>query len=222
MSDRILIVEDDTSTRDSIQAFLEHYGYTTQCAKDGREALEVFHAHEFDLVILDIMLPYLSGFEVLSKIRKTYDTPVIMLSALDDELSQLNSFDEAADDYITKPFSLKLLDRRIQSVLKRQHKSSSHHVWSKGHATVDFSSYTATLDDTGVDIKPREITLFKFLVENPNQVFTRQQLLDNLWVGDDVPFDRVIDVYIKNLRKKLDLDCLVTVKGIGYKYEDSQ
>lgn len=142
-----------------------------------------------------------------------------MLTALGDEHTQVTSFDEQADDYITKPFSMVLLGRRITALLRRSGKGVMLDTMAFDDVTVDFSGYTASDSNGKIDITPKEIDLLRLLIENKGLVLTRSQILDELW-GIDAPIiDRTIDTYIKNLRKKLRLDCIVTVKGIGYKYE---
>ncbi len=165
------------------------------------------------------MLPQISGLSVLHEIRGRSSVPVLMLTAIEDEYTQVTSFDEQADDYITKPFSMILLGRRITALLRRSGKSIMPDIMAFGDVTVDFSGYTAKDSIGKIDITPKEIDLLKLLVEHKGLVLTRSQILDDLW-GDSYPIiDRTVDTYIKNLRKKLRLDCIVTVKGIGYKYE---
>ena len=173
-----------------------------------------------DVIILDIMLPGMSGIEVLHQIRQTSDVPVLMLTALHDEPTQIASFDELADDYMSKPFSLVILEKRIRALLRRQ-QSVKKTLWHHGLASVDFAAYQGFYDGTDAHLKPKEVQLLKLLVDNPHIVWSRQAIIDKLWRDDEVPFDRVIDVYIKNLRKKLHLDCIITVKGVGYRYEES-
>lgn len=142
-----------------------------------------------------------------------------MLTALEDEYTQILSFDEQADDYITKPFSMVLLGKRITALLRRSGREILIDTMTFGDVTVDFSGYAASDKNGKIDITPKEIDLLKLLVEHRGLVLTRTQILDDLW-GNDYPIiDRTIDTYIKNLRKKLRLDCIITVKGIGYKYE---
>ena len=185
-------------------------------ATGGEEALKKFT--QADVVILDIMLPGVSGIETLHQIRQTSDVPVLMLTALHDEPTQVASFDELADDYMSKPFSLVILEKRIKALLRRQ-QSVKKTLWRHGLASVDFMAYQGFYDDSDAHLKPKEVQLLKLLVDNPNMVWSRQAIIDKLWRDDEVPFDRVIDVYIKNLRKKLHLDCIITVKGVGYRYE---
>ena len=213
----ILLVEDEPAVRTGTEQFLRQRGFTVVTAVSGEEALEKFT--EADVVILDIMLPGMSGIEVLRRIRQTSDVPVLMLTALQDEPTQLASFDELADDYMSKPFSLVILEKRLQALLRRRKPSQT--LWQRGLASVDFAAYQGFYDGSDAHLKPKEVQLLKLLVDNPNMVWSRQAIIDKLWRDDEVPFDRVIDVYIKNLRKKLHLDCIITVKGVGYRYEES-
>ena len=165
------------------------------------------------------MLPKISGLSVLHEIRQKSSVPVLMLTAIEDEYTQVTSFDEQADDYITKPFSMVLLGRRITALLRRSGKGILPDTIAFGDVIVDFSGYSAKDSNGKIDITPKEIDLLRLLVEHKGLVLTRTQILDDLW-GDSYPvIDRTIDTYIKNLRKKLRLECIVTVKGIGYKYE---
>ena len=215
---RILLVEDEPTLRTGTERFLRQRGFTVVTATSGEEALEKFAGA--DVIILDIMLPGMSGIETLHQIRQTSDVPVLMLTALHDEPTQVASFDELADHYMSKPFSLVILEKRIRALLRRQ-QSVKKTLWQRGLASVDFAAYQGFYDDNDAHLKPKEVQLLKLLVDNPNIVWSRQAIIDKLWRDDEVPFDRVIDVYIKNLRKKLHLDCIVTVKGVGYRYEES-
>ena len=212
----ILLVEDEPALRTGTEQFLRQRGFTVVTATSGEEALEKFT--EADVIILDIMLPGMSGIETLHQIRQTSDVSVLMLTALHDEPTQVASFDELADDYMSKPFSLVILEKRIRALLRRQ-QSVEKTLWRRGLASVDFMAYQGFYDDNNAHLKPKEVQLLKLLVDNPNMVWSRQAIIDKLWLDDEVPFDRVIDVYIKNLRKKLHLDCIITVKGVGYRYE---
>jgi len=213
----ILLVEDDVLTIEGIAEFLIHLSYSVTTALDGLEALKCFERQEFDLIILDIMLPKISGLDVLQKIRAKSDVPVLMLTALNDEPTQIECFNELADDYMSKPFSLMILQKRIEALLRRNHPPREY--WTYGNASVDFNGFQAWFDGKDAHIKPKEIQILKFLIEHEGQVLSREAIIDALWDISEAPYDRVIDVYIKNLRKKLNLDCIITVKGIGYKYE---
>ena len=212
----ILLVEDEPTLRTGTEQFLVQRGFTVIAVASGEEALEQFA--EADVIILDIMLPGMSGIETLHQIRQASDVPVLMLTALHDEPTQIASFDELADDYMSKPFSLVILEKRIRALLRRQQQTTKT-LWRHGLASVDFAAYQGFYDNTDAHLKPKEVQLLKLLVDNPHMVWSRQAIIDRLWRDDEVPFDRVIDVYIKNLRKKLHLDCIITVKGVGYRYE---
>ena len=203
MSINILIIEDEVKV-----------------ASDGQEGIDLFRQNKFDLVLLDIMLPKINGFGVLSQIRETSNVPVIMLTAMNDDYSQIMSFNEKADDYITKPFSVVILHKRIEALLRRIPGKENTNKWLYKDVEVDFLGFSAKKQGKTVDLKPKEIKLLELLLKYKNQVLTRSQMLDNLWDVEETPLDRVIDVYIKNIRKKLGIDCIITVKGIGYKFEE--
>ena len=212
----ILVVDDEEMIREGIAAFLTEEGYHVIMAKDGQEALEKFQEYPIHLMVLDLMMPKRSGFEVLKEIKGNHDIPVIVLSALGDEATQLQVFDMYADDHVTKPFSLVLLAKRIKALLRRYYVIED--LWHYHDVTVDFTSYRAHYKNEEVPIKPKELLVLKCLIQHKNQVLSREQILEAI-SNDvaDLPLDRVVDVYIRNLRKKLDLDCIVTVKNAGYK-----
>lgn len=215
----LLIVEDDKQTSEAICEYLKSAGHEIKAAYDGADALQYFDQGAVDLIVLDIMLPKITGLGVLHEIRKRSSVPVLMLTAIEDEYTQVTSFDEQADDYMTKPFSMVLLGRRITALLRRNEKGIPPGTMTFGDVVVDFSGYAARDRNGKIDITPKEIDLLKLLVEHKGLVLTRSQILDDLWGIDTPIIDRTIDTYIKNLRKKLRLDCIVTIKGIGYKYE---
>jgi two-component system, OmpR family, response regulator VanR len=220
MKINILIVEDEKEIREGVSEYLAEVGYSVISAEDGMQAIELFKNNKIDLVILDIMLPKANGFVVLNKIRQESNVPVIMLTAMSDDYTQIMSFDEEADDYITKPFSIMVLHKRIEALLRRGVKVSENKKWCYGDIEIDFEGYSARKNGENIDLKPKEIKLIELLLKYEGKVLTRAQILDNLWRIEEAPNDRVIDVYIKNIRKKLLLDCIVTVKGIGYKFEE--
>lgn len=215
----LLIVEDDKQTNEAICEYLKSAGHKIVPAYDGAEAIQIFNRGNIDLVVLDIMLPKITGLAVLHEIRQKSSVPVLMLTAIEDEYTQVTSFDEQADDYITKPFSMVLVGRRITALLRRTGKNVISDTMAFGDVVVDFSGYTASDQNGKIDITPKELDLLKLLVEHKGLVLTRSQIMDELWGYDCSIIDRTIDTYIKNLRKKLRLNCIVTVKGIGYKYE---
>ena len=219
---KILLVEDEKLAREGVRDFLISRGYLVTEAVDGEEAVKKFCESEqgvFDLVILDVMLPKMNGILVLKEIRKRSKVPVLMLTALSDEGTQLASFDNLADDYLCKPFSLLILEKRIEALMRRLKDTQKEEVskWEREGVMVDFLEYKGYLNGVDVDLKPKEVELLKLLIENPKVTLRREQILEELW-KDELPYDRVIDVYIKNLRKKLQIDCIKTVKGVGYCY----
>lgn len=215
--EKILVVEDDFDTNDAVTEYLKSTGYRVIPAYDGPQALERFKYNPCDAVILDIMLSGCSGMDVLREIRKCSGIPVLILTAISDEKIQAEGFDGLADDYMTKPFSMLLLGKRVRALLRRAGKPAVQGVCRIGNVWVDFPGYHAEGDDGPVDLTPREIQILKLLVENKGQVLTRLQMLEKLWGQDYELSDRAIDTYIKRLRQKMKTDCIVTVKGVGYK-----
>ena len=221
---KILLVEDEKLAREGVRDFLISRGYLVTEAVDGEEAVKKFcesGQSVFDLIILDVMLPKMNGILVLKEIRKKSEVPVLMLTALSDEGTQLASFDNLADDYLCKPFSLLILEKRIEALMRRLKDTQKEEVskWAREGVLVDFLEYKGYLNGVDVDLKPKEVELLKLLIENPKVTLRREQILEELW-KDELPYDRVIDVYIKNLRKKLQIDCIKTVKGVGYCYAE--
>ena len=220
---KILLAEDERLAREGVRDFLISRGYLVTEAVDGEEAVKKFcesGQSVFDLVILDVMLPKMNGILVLKEIRKRSKVPVLMLTALSDEGTQLASFDNLADDYLCKPFSLLILEKRIEALMRRTLENAQKEEvskWVREGVLVDFLEYKGYLNGVDVDLKPKEVELLKLLIENPKVTLRREQILEELW-KDELPYDRVIDVYIKNLRKKLQIDCIKTVKGVGYCY----
>ena len=213
----ILVVEDDQSIREGIAAFLSEFGYTMVEAKDGREALLKFNK-EIHLVILDIQIPFVNGLTVLKEIRKQSKLPVLILTAFSDEEYKIDAFTSLADGYMEKPFSLPLLKARIDSLMQKNYGQVEK--FSYKNVEVDFSGYSAKVDGKPVDMNAKEVEILKYLFENEGQALTREQILDYVWKEtEEIPFDRVIDVYIKELRKKLKLDCIFTIRNVGYKLE---
>jgi DNA-binding response OmpR family regulator len=217
----LLVIEDDINTNEAICEYMKSAGHTTLSALDGKEGLLLAKEPSVDLVVLDIMLPKIDGMTVLRELRKCSTVPVLMLTAIEDEHTQATSFDAEADDYITKPFSMVLLGKRITALLRRSGKNPEILRVQFGDIIVDFGGYAAWNQAGRIDLTPKEIELLKLLLEHKGLVLTRSQILDELWGYDAPIIDRTVDTYIKNLRKKLNLDRIITVKGVGYKYEES-
>ena len=215
---RILVVEDEVAISDGICAFLTNSGYNCIQAFNGEQALLKFEQNEIDFVLLDIMLPKKSGLEVLQLIRKQSEVPVLILTALSDDETKIAAFNILADGFINKPFSLAVLAARIEAIYRRRNPVNEG--WKYKNLEVDFVNYVATVDVQKIKINPKELEVLKVLVNNQNQILTRSQIIEKAWSYDEeIPLERVVDVYIKSLRKKLGLDCIVTVKNVGYKLE---
>ena len=204
--------------REGVVEFLREFKYEMVEAGDGLEALKKFN-HEINLVILDIKLPSMSGLEVLGKIREKSRVPVLMMTAFSDEESQIMAFSNLADGFMEKPFSLPVLKARVEALLKKT-LGEDLREFNYQETKIDFVSFRAEVAGQLVEVKPKELEILKYLFLNEGRVLTREQIIENVWKeSEEIPFDRVIDVYIKELRKKLKLDCIYTVRGVGYKLE---
>lgn len=212
----ILVVEDEDMILEGICEYLGEHEYYCIAASDGQEAIEKFKNNEIHLVLLDIMLPKLNGIEVLQYIRKTSKIPVLMLTAFNDDDYKIKAFSGLCDGYIEKPFSLSLLETRINALLKRHY--SNYSIFNYKDCQVNFTSYKATYKGEDVSVNAKELKILELLLKNENIVLTRNQIIDGVWKEDEsIPYDRVVDVYIKELRKKLGLDCIKTIRNVGYK-----
>lgn len=215
----ILIVEDESKIARFVSLELQHEGYETTCIADGREALAVALDADFDLIVLDVMLPGLNGIEILRRLRQAKDTPVIILTARDAVVDKVSGLDLGADDYMTKPFAIEELLARIRVALKKRaagRKERHEH----GKLVVDVDSVTATYNGDKIDLTKREFDLLAYLLDNLNVVVTREQALDAVWGYDFYGNTNVVDVYIRYLRSKIDdvyhVDLIETVRGSGY------
>ena len=214
---RLLVVEDDKTLREGIGEYLMEFGYTVIEAKDGREAISKFN-HDINLIILDIQIPFVNGLDVLKEIRRKSKVPVLILTAFSDEEYKIEAFTNLADGYIEKPFSLPVLKARIDSLMKKNFGQIEKFEYK--NIEINFTSYTAKINDEKIDINAKELEILKCLLDNEGQALTRMQIIDNVWKEtEEIPYDRVIDVYIKELRKKLGLDCIITIRNVGYKLE---
>ena len=218
---KILVVEDDLDIQELLKNFLQEVGYEVSLASDGVEALSVFSASQFDLVLLDVMLPKIDGFAVCELIRKQSQVPIIMLTALSGEEEQIRGLDLQVDDYITKPFSMPILIRKIAAVLRRSSgpQEDEHKTISYQNLVLDCDNYTATVNGIAYELTQREFEVLKELLTNQGRILTRQNLLDKLWRYDFYGDERVVDTHIKNLRKKLRIEFIQTIRGVGYKID---
>ena len=224
---RILIVDDDPSISELIALYLNKERYDTRCVEDGEEALRVFASYKPDLVLLDLMLPGMDGYQVCREIRSKSDTPVIMLSAKGEVFDKVLGLELGADDYMIKPFDSKELVARVKAVLRRYGARSQKQQDQVGEYVeyedliVNLTNYSVIYKGHTVDMPPKELELLYFLASSPNQVFTREQLLDHIWGYEYLGDTRTVDVHIKRLREKLQDNghwSISTVWGIGYKF----
>ncbi len=221
MSYTILVVEDDKHINEVVTEYMKDAGYVVISSQDGGMAQRTIQTNpDIDLFILDIMLPEISGLELLGLIREMEEhrkKPVVMLTAIGDEATQILSFDEMADDYVTKPFSPKVLVKRVQSLIRRSiHESST---LQYGNLLIDFDRYEVSESGERVKLTLREFELLSVLMANAGKVLSRQQLLNHAWGYHYFGDERIVDVHVKNLRKKLKSNVIATVKGVGYKLE---
>ena len=218
---KILIVEDDLDIQELLQNFLQEAGYEVSIANDGVEAVSLFSTAHYDLILLDVMLPKIDGFTVCELIRKQSQIPIIMLTALSGEKEQIKGLDLQVDDYITKPFSMPVLVRKIAAVLRRSNMipNQEHQTISYDNLILDFDSYEATVDGISYELTQREFEVLRELLLNQGRVLTRHNLLAKLWKYDFYGDERVVDTHIKNLRKKLGIDLIQTIRGVGYKID---
>ena len=221
MADRILLVEDEEKLARVVELELKYEGYEVEKALDGRTGLERALSGEFDLILLDIMLPALSGMEVLRRLRKESGVPVIMLTARDTVMDKVAGLDSGADDYITKPFEIEELLARIRAALrKRSAGPNGGTLLTAGPLTMDTERHEVTVKGQGVELTRKEFDLLRYLLENKERVISRESLLDNVWGFDFVGETNAVDVYIRFLRAKLDeqfdIKLIHTVRGVGY------
>ena len=218
---KILVVEDDFDIQELLQNFLQAANYKVTIASDGVEALSFFANQQYDLILLDIMLPKIDGFTVCELIRKQSQVPIIMLTALNGDEEQIKGLDLQVDDYITKPFSMPILIRKIAAVLRRSTMipDQEHQTISYKNLILDLDSYSASINGESHELTQREFEVLRELLLNQGRVLTRQNLLDRLWKYDFLGDERVVDTHIKNLRKKLGIDFIQTIRGVGYKID---
>lgn len=228
---KILIVDDEKDIVDLVAYNLEKEGYETLKALDGEKALQLVRTKTPDLVVLDLMLPGIQGLEVCKRIRKVPETaaiPIIMLTAKGEEIDKVLGLEVGADDYITKPFSVKELLARVKAVLRRseaRRAADQEEVFEFRGLRIDFKSYEVTVDGRTISLSPTEFRLLRFLSRNPGRVYSREQILDRVWGDDAFVEPRTVDVHVRRLRAQIEKDLnspnyIVTVRGAGYKFVD--
>lgn len=224
--EKILVVDDDANICELLRLYIERDDYQVVIANDGEQAVEIFNREQPDLVLLDIMLPKMDGWQVCKEIRKTSNRPIIMLTAKGELFDKILGLELGADDYIIKPFEAKEVIARIHAVLRRTSTSEEKEKvkeinWDK--LSINLTNYELRVDGKYIDTPPKEMELLYYLASNPNKVFTRDQLLDKVWGFDYYGDSRTVDVHIKRLREKIngvsDQWSLKTVWGVGYKFD---
>lgn len=225
-SQRILVVDDDKNICEIIRLYLEKEGFSVSIANDGKEALEMFRATTPSVVVLDVMMPKMDGFQVCREIRRVSSIPVIMLTAKGETFDKVLGLELGADDYMVKPFENKELVARIKAVLRRyEPKDNTDKEIIYPNISINLTNYELKINGETIDIPPKELELLYYLATNPNKVFTREQLLETVWGFDYFGDSRTVDVHVKRLREKLELAGenlnwqLKTVWGVGYKFE---
>lgn len=230
MAKRVLVVEDDSNIAELLRLYLEKDGFEVALAADGGEGIRRAQEYQPDLILLDIMLPVVDGWVVCSEVRKNSNVPIIMLTAKGETFDKISGLEMGADDYVTKPFEVKELMARIHAVMRRSEPDSAPRTAEKrlsfDKLVIDLDSYELVVDGKRVEAPPKEMELLYHLASSPNRVFTRNQLLDEVWGFDYFGDSRTVDVHIKRLREKLegvsDKWSLKTVWGVGYKFESVQ
>jgi DNA-binding response OmpR family regulator len=233
MNEKILVVEDDPTLQETLAYNLDHHGYEVETAEDGKTAVELAAASNPDLVVLDIMLPVMDGFEVCRILRKKSNVPILMLTARDDEIDRVLGLEMGADDYLTKPFSMREFLARVKAQLRRvrfdredvdtQVPISSEKLVFE-NLTIDMTRHEVSLDDEPLNLKPKEFELMEFLARHRGQVLSRELILDRVWGWDFTGGSRTVDVHIRWLREKIEKDPaspdrIITIRGAGYRFE---
>jgi two-component system response regulator RegX3 len=226
---KILIVEDETSFSEAIAFLLGKEGFESEIAENGRAALELFKKNHYDLILLDLMIPEVSGIDVCRAIRTTSPVPIIMLTAKDSEVDKVVGLELGADDYVTKPYSSRELVARIKAVMRRgtpddSGVDSNSSIQAAGRIRMDIERHQVTVNEILINLPLKEFELLEFLMRNSGRVLTRGQLIDRVWGGDYYGDTKTLDVHIKRLRSKIEDDpanplLIQTIRGLGYKFE---
>lgn len=235
MTETVLVVEDETALRETLAYNLKKEGYEVEAVGDGRLALESARRSRPDLIVLDLMLPELDGFEVTRILRREMNTPILMLTARDDEIDRVVGLEVGADDYLTKPFSMRELMARVKAQLrrarliederqKRAPESAAQDVLAFGNLAVNRTRREVTLDGTPIQLKPQEYQLLLFFAEHRGQMLSREFILERVWGWDFIGDSRTVDVHVRWLRQKIEADAgnpvrIITVRGGGYRFE---
>lgn len=217
---KILVIEDEKNIQNIIKEFLESAKYEVNTADDGLEGINLIQNNNYDLILLDIMMPKIDGFVVCEMIRKNSNVPIIILTALTDEESQLKGFDRLADDYITKPFSMPVVLKHIEAILRRSENINKKvDVLKYKNISLNIENYDVFVNNQKIALTYREFEILKLLLENQGKVFTRDNILNSIWNYDYFGDDKIVNTHIKNIRKKLGYDYIETVRGVGYRID---
>jgi len=233
MREKILVVEDDAAIREALSYNLNREGYEVESAGDGAQAIKTARSSKPDLIVLDLMLPELDGFDVTRTLRKESSVPILMLTARDDEIDRVLGLELGADDYLTKPFSMRELVARVKAMLRRAQmakedadraKKQGDSPLTAGNLQIDLLRHEVKLDNHEISLKPKEFELLLFLMRNQGQVFSRDQLLEQVWGWEFLGGSRTVDVHVRWLRSKIEKEPeqptrIITVRGIGYRFE---
>lgn len=219
MKKRILVAEDDEEIRTILYQFLTAAGYDVSVAKDGLEGIEMFHQSRFSLLLIDIMMPKIDGFTMVEMVRKESKVPIILLTALEGEEEQIRGFDLQADDYVLKPFSMRVLLKRIENVIRKSPYEEDRLRYN--NITVNLKSMQVWVDGSEVTLTSKEYEMLVYFIKHKGQVVTREDILDRIWKYDYYGDGRVVDTHIKNLRKKLMTDSIITIRGRGYRLDET-
>lgn len=230
MKQKVLLVEDEHSIADSISYNLKQEGFSVTHVDEGPIALELFQEEEFSLIILDLMLPEISGLDICRSVRKTSDIPIIMVTAKDSEADRVAGLEIGADDYVIKPFSVRELLSRVRAVLRRTDMSKnekSSQVIKVGNIEIDIGKYEAKVNDKQINLRPREFELLYALCENKGNLMSREQIFDEIWGYTFIGNSKTLDVHIQRIREKIeknpkDPKKLITVRGVGYKLVEDE
>ena len=220
---RILVVDDEANIRELIKKYASFEGYEVFEAVDGMDAVEKVTNNDYDIIVMDVMMPELDGFSAVKEIRKIKNTPIIMLSARGEEYDRLHGFDLGIDDYVVKPFSPKELMMRIAAIMNRYRRAviTNQNIFTFGDLKIDYDARIVTINGERIELTPKEYELLTYLIKNENIAVTRETLLTKIWGYDFFGDDRTLDTHLKSLRKKIGVygQNIITLRGVGYRFE---
>lgn len=220
---KLLVIEDEPAIQEMVSSRLQRDGYETFVAATAEEGMRIYRRMKPHLIVLDLMLPYMSGLDFCRMLRRESSTPIIIISAKAEELSRVQALESGADDYLIKPFSLSELSARVKAVLRRSQMGSFQEAIEIGPLRIDARRHEVTKDGNAIELSPKEFALLLFLASHPGRVFSRTSLLDKVWGKDAFVSERTVDVHVRWLRSKIEVDaavpeCILTIRGVGYKF----